>query len=386
MNSSDVSSHLLALSSSLENRIVADIEKKSGWISFADYMHQVLYTPGLGYYTGGLVKLGKTGDFMTAPEMTDVYGRTLAQAMIPLLEQTGATILELGAGTGKLAFDVLTALSEAGVRVEKYRILELSSELHQRQQKALSGFDNVEWVTALPGRFDGIVLANEVLDAMPVHMIRKNENGWVERGVSVCDSRLVFADRLCSEFLVEAIHRTIPDHENLPAGYETEIHLHADGFMATLSGMLTRGERAAALFIDYGFPAQEYYHPDRSTGTLMCHFRHRAHDNPFFLPGLQDITAHVDFTAVAQTASDHGLDVICYASQSSFLLASGLLEELSDGSAQSGSRHAGQLQAIQQLLSPAEMGELFKVMVLGHKIEPPVFMLDIDKSGRLQMR
>ena len=383
MNLSDISPDLLAVSASLEQRIVSDIGKNSGWISFADYMQRVLYTPVLGYYSGGLSKLGAAGDFTTAPEMTDMYGRTLAQAMIPLLEQTGTNILEPGAGTGKLAFDVLTTLDRNGIRIGKYRILELSSELRQRQQETLSGFDNVEWLTALPERFDGVVLANEVLDAMSVHLVRKNEDGWHETGVTVRDGRLMWADVPCEKYLVDAIHRGIPGHENLPKGYLTEVHIHAHGFIRTLSEMFIRSTCAAAILIDYGFPAREYYHPDRSAGTLMCHFRHRAHDDPFFLPGLQDVTAHVDFTGVAQTAADQGLDVICYASQSSFLLASGLLDLLSDDPAASASSRAGELQAIQKLLSPAEMGELFKVMVLGRKIEPPAFMLDIDKSGRL---
>ena len=383
MNSPDIFPDLLALSASLEKRIAAAIGEKSGWISFADYMQQVLYTPLLGYYSGGLVKLGEAGDFTTAPEMTDLYGRTLAQAMIPLLKQTGANILEPGAGTGKLAFDILTALAGAGIRIEKYRILELSSELRQRQQETLSGFDNVEWLTALPERFDGVVLANEVLDAMPVHLVKKKENGWHETGVSVHDNRLVFSEKPCGKFLIDTIHKSIPDHENLPVGYLTEVHIHAHGFIKTLSEMLARSTCAAAILIDYGFPAHEYYHPDRSAGTLMCHFRHRAHDDPFFLPGLQDVTAHVNFTDVAQTATDHGIDVICHASQSSFLLVSGLPDLLSNDSAELGSRRAAQLHAIQKLLSPAEMGELFKVIVLGHKIKPPAFMLDIDKSGRL---
>lgn len=383
MNSPDIFPDLLALSASLEKRIAAAIGEKSGWISFADYMQQVLYTPLLGYYSGGLVKLGEAGDFTTAPEMTDLYGRTLAQAMIPLLKQTGANILEPGAGTGKLAFDILTALAGAGIRIEKYRILELSSELRQRQQETLSGFNNVEWLTALPERFDGVILANEVLDAMPVHLVKKKENGWHETGVSVHDNRLVFSEKPCGKFLIDTIHKSIPDHENLPVGYLTEVHIHAHGFIKTLSEMLARSTCAAAILIDYGFPAHEYYHPDRSAGTLMCHFRHRAHDDPFFLPGLQDVTAHVNFTDVAQTATDHGIDVICHASQSSFLLVSGLPDLLSNDSAESGSRRAAQLHAIQKLLSPAEMGELFKVIVLGHKIKPPAFMLDIDKSGRL---
>ncbi len=383
MNSTDISSDLLTISASLEYRIREDIEKKSGWIPFADYMQQVLYTPVSGYYSGGLCKLGESGDFVTAPEMTGLYGRTLARAIVPLLEQTGGNILEPGAGTGKLAFDVLTEMARAGVNIEKYRILELSSELRQRQQETLSGFDNVEWLTTLPDRFDGVILANEVLDAMPVCLVRKKESGWHEVGVSVEDNRLVFADRPCDGFLARAIHQAIAEHDNLPVGYLTEIHIHAYGFMKSLSEMMTRGAHSAALMIDYGFPAHEYYHRDRNTGTLMCHFRHRSNADPFFLPGLQDVTSHVDFTGVAQTASDNGLDVICYASQASFLLAAGLLDTFPVDSGEMKDSHEEQLQAVQKLLSPAEMGELFKVMVLGHKIEPPAFMLDIDKSGRL---
>lgn len=382
MNPCDISPELFAFSDSLKNRIMADIAKKSGWISFADYMQQVLYTPVAGYYSGGLSKLGTGGDFVTAPEMTDFYGRVLARAIVPLLKQTGANILELGAGTGKLAQDVLKALDAAGVRLDKYRILEVSSELRQRQQETLSSFDNVEWLMELPRQFDGVILANEVLDAMPVHLVRKTETEWHEVGVSVRDDRLAFSDRPCENFLANMVDRTIIDHENLPSGYMTEIHAHGHAFMTTLSEMMRRSNHAAAILVDYGFPAHEYYHPDRSMGTLMCHFRHRSHDDPFFLPGLQDVTAHVDFTEVAQTASDQGIDVICFASQASFLLAAGLPDLLSCDS-EKFARDAGQLKAVQQLLSPAEMGELFKIIVLGHKIEPPVFMLDIDKSGRL---
>ncbi len=383
MNPPDISPDLLALSASLQKGIMADIERKSGWISFADYMQQVLYAPELGYYSGGLAKLGTGGDFVTAPELTDLYGRTLAKALLPLLEQSGACILELGAGTGKLAFDILMALHDTDVHLEKYSILELSSELRQRQQEILTPFDNVEWLSTLPDRFDGVILANEVLDAMPVHLVRKTETGWCEVGVSIQGDRLAFSDRSCEKFLSDAIYRAIVDHENLPPGYMTEIHVHVHGFMKTLSEMMMRSDHAAAILIDYGFPSREYYHSDRYTGTLMCHFRHRAHDDPFFLPGLQDVTTHVDFTGVAQAASDYGLDVICYASQAPFLLAAGLPDLVSGELGESGSRYAGQLKAVQQLLSPAEMGELFKVMVLGHKIEPPAFMLDIDKSGRL---
>ena len=384
MNCPEPSREARSSSVALKNRIVARIESRSGWISFADYMQQVLYEPEYGYYSGGAANFGGQGDFVTAPETSPLYGRAMAHALIPLIEQTRPQILEIGAGTGRLAHDILAELASKGISVDCYDILELSSELRERQQTSLSACPHVNWLSALPERFDGVVIANEVLDAMPVQLVVKRKTGWQELGVCHLNGDFVLSERPCDTFLADAITRQIPDSDSLPEGYVTEIHTHACGFVRTLAEMLASGSGAAAVFVDYGFPAHEYYHRDRSSGTLMCHYRHRLHTDPFFLPGLQDMTAHVDFTALARIAEAGGLDLLCYASQANFLIGAGLMELMQGVSAEMDARqYSLQSQAVQKLLSPAEMGELFKVMILGHNVIPPAFMLDVDKSGRL---
>lgn len=380
MMNAEVPSEATASSDMLKRKIIRDIASQDGWMSFAGYMERVLYEPLLGYYNGGSVKFGLDGDFVTAPEISALYGRTLAQAILPLLEQTGMRILEFGAGTGKLARDIMDELADAGRPVALYGILELSGELRQRQQQTLAGYDAVRWLTALPGSFDGVVIANEVLDAMPVQLVVRRNGGWHELGVSHEDGELVMRERPADDALVEAIACRIPDVDGLPEGYVTEIHTCAYGFVRTLADMLVSGKAGAAVLSDYGFPAHEYYHPDRSSGTLMCHYRHQAHTDPLHLPGLQDVTAHVDFTAVASEAEAGGLDVLCYANQAAFLIGAGMVERLEK---ETEGHDPVQLRAVQTLLSPAEMGELFKVVVLGNRVEPPAFMSAIDRSGRL---
>ena len=372
----------IAVSVRLKQKIIREIVSQDGWISFARYMERVLYEPVLGYYSGGSLKLGRDGDFVTAPEISTLYGRTLAQAILPLLEQTGMRILEFGAGTGKLARDIMDELADTGRPVVQYDILELSGELRQRQQQTLAGYEAVCWLTALPERFDGVVLANEVLDAMPVQLVVRRNGCWHELGVACEDGELVMRERQSDDALAQTIACRIPDAGGLPEGYVTEIHTRAYGFVRTLADMLVSGKAGAAVLSDYGFPAHEYYHPDRSGGTLMCHYRHHAHADPFHLPGLQDVTTHVDFTAVASGAETGGVDVLCYANQAAFLIGAGLLERLENGM-EKNAADTGQLQAVQTLLSPAEMGELFKVVVLGNRVEPPAFMSAIDRSGRL---
>lgn len=368
----------------LKNRIIARIESQAGWISFADYMQQVLYEPEYGYYSGGAANFGIQGDFITAPEISTLYGRTIAHALIPLLEQTRPQILEIGAGTGKLAHDIMTELVSLGISLDCYDILELSSELRERQQTSLSACSHVNWLSVLPERFDGVLIANEVLDAMPVQLVVKRKKTWKELGVCHSNGDFVFRERSCNTFLTDAIAMQIPDSDSLPEGYVTEIHTHAYGFIRTLSQIMAAGNASAAIFVDYGFPAHEYYHLDRVSGTLMCHYRHHSHTDPFFQPGLQDITTHIDFTAVAKVAEAGGLDLLCYTSQANFLIGAGLMGLMQPASARIDDRHSAlESQAIQKLLSPVEMGELFKVMILGHNIIPPAFILDIDKSGRL---
>jgi SAM-dependent MidA family methyltransferase len=399
----------LAASASLQRLIVDDIRRQQGWISFARYMELVLYAPHFGYYSGGAAKLGKDGDFTTAPELSPLFGATLARLAAEMFAQTAPAIMEFGAGSGKLAYDILTELAASGVALQRYLIVEVSPQLRARQQQALAAFPNVEWLERWPERFSGVVIGNEVLDAMPVSLVVKRADGWCERGVSwvaaegdaaednqgnklahdenQAPGAFVFEDRRCDPALIAQI----PDADALPVGYLTEVHPTAAAFMRSLAALLCRTEAAAepgqngalALLIDYGFPGHEYYLGQRSQGTLMCHYRHHAHPDPFYLPGLQDVTAHVDFTAMAQAAVDGGLELLGYTSQAGFLLGAGIGDLLLRTSPEQAAQYLPQANAVQKLISPAEMGELFKVLALGHGVEWPHRLLQHDRSYRL---
>jgi SAM-dependent MidA family methyltransferase len=378
------SADALAASHALHTLIADDILRHDDWISFARYMELALYAPDIGYYTGGAAKLGKEGDFTTAPEMTPLFGKTLAQVAAQLMTQTVPQILEFGAGTGKLAVDILTELATAGVTAASYFIVELSGEMRARQEHALRDFPQVVWLDRLPEAFSGVVIGNEVLDALPVHLVTKTDRGWMERGVGLADRQLVYCDRACDPALVQQIVHA----DTLPIGYLTEVHPVAAGFMHSLAEMLCAGYRdsgqgGAALLIDYGFPGHEYYLDQRLEGTLMCHYRHHAHPDPFYLPGLQDITAHVDFTAIARAALDGGLELLTYTGQAAFLLDAGIGDILLRTSPADQIRYLPQANAVQKLLSPAEMGELFKVLVVGKQVMLPERFGRNDRSGRL---
>lgn len=367
-------------SRAMRDRLVADIDAAGGWIPFSRYMELVLYAPGCGYYSGGATKLGADGDFTTAPEITPLFGATLAHLARDLMAQTSPDIIEFGAGTGKLAFDFLSELASTGQLPQSYTIIELSSELRDRQQQLLRDFPQIRWADRLPDRFTGIVLGNEVLDAMPVSLVVRTETGWQERGVTLDDGgQFVFSDRPCDPALVAQI----PEAEELPVVYLTEVHPVATGFMHSVAAMLERGQAGAAIFIDYGFPAHEYYVDDRSTGTLMCHYRHHVHGDPFYLPGLQDVTAHVDFTAMARAALEEGLDVLGYTSQAAFLMGAGIGDLLLRTSPEEARAYLPQSRAVQKLVSPAEMGELFKVLAVGKGVTWPAPLLHHDRMYRL---
>ena len=377
----------LHASRSLHTLIANDIRHNSGWISFSRYMELALYAPGLGYYSGGAAKLGKDGDFTTAPEITPLFGATLARAVAELLPQTAPQLLEFGAGTGQLAFDLLTELAAMGITPHRYAIVELSGELRARQQQKLRRFSQVVWLDQFPNSFAGVILGNEVLDAMPVHLVVKTEHGWRERGIGLSGlsaRNFVFRDHPCEQWLLDQI----PDANALPIGYETEVHPVSTGFMRSLANMMSAGyevsgQGSAAILIDYGFPAREYYLDQRDHGTLMCHYRHHAHDDVFYLPGLQDITSHVDFTAIARAAIEGGLDMLGYYSQAAFLLEAGLGDLLTRIAADDASRYLPQANAVQKLTSPAEMGELFKVLVVGTKLDLPDRYARHDRGHRL---
>lgn len=376
LNLPEPSTDALAASRSLRDLIADDIRRNAGWIPFTRYMELALYAPGLGYYSGGAAKLGKDGDFTTAPEITPLFGNTLARVAAELMAQSAPHILEFGAGTGKLAHDILTELQAIGVNIDSYAIVELSGELRGRQQETLRGLPRVTWLDAVPATFSGVVIGNEVLDAMPVNLVVKSGNRWLERGVGLSGEGFIFSDRPCDASLVAQI----PEAGELPDAYLTEVHPVATGFMHTLGAMLTKG---AAIFPDYGFPSHEYYHPQRAQGTLMCHYRHHAHPDPFYYPGLQDITAHVDFSTMARAAIESGLDLLGYTSQAAFLLDGGIAEVLMRTPPDDAMRYLPQANAVQKLVSPAEMGELFKVLAVGKGVELPARFARSDRSHRL---
>jgi SAM-dependent MidA family methyltransferase len=350
-------------------RIRDEIAARGGWMSFARYMELALYEPGLGYYSAGARKLGRDGDFTTAPELSPLFGEAIAHAAAEVLGAGFDAILEVGAGSGALAASVLEELERLGRLPRDYLILELSADLRERSRDTLAArvphlLDRVAWLNQLPPSFEGLVLGNEVLDAMPVEVIRITEAGVEQAGVVAHDGGLTWDWRRAPDALVAEAARL-----SLPPGYVTEIGVIARVFLHSLGAALRRG---VAIFVDYGFPAREYYHPQRAQGTLMCHYRHRAHGDPFFLPGLQDITAHVDFTAVARAATESGMDVLGYTSQAQFLIGCGLTELMLRIPPDDAARYLPQAAAAQKLVSPSEMGELFKAIALGKDYHGPL--------------
>jgi len=362
----------LAASRALLDRIGAELAAAGNWISFARYMELALHEPGLGYYASGARKLGAGGDFTTAPEISPLFGRALARQVAQLLEP-GDAVLEFGAGSGALAEVLISELKDF-----EYEILETSPELKQRQQQRLG--NRVRWLDRLPERFRGVMLANEVVDAMPVHALAWTRAGLLERGVCANEGQLAWSDREATGLVLNAskdLEMDIP-----PSGrYEGELALFARAWMRSIAARLERG---AILVIDYGFPAREYFHPQRSMGTLACHYRHHVHDDPFYLPGLQDVTAHVDFSALARAAADGGLTVLGYASQAQFLVNCGITDLLAQEDPSDAKRYLPAAAAVQKLLSPAEMGELFKVLAVGKGVDGVLIgFCEGDRSGAL---
>ncbi len=355
----------LEASRALLERIARELERGGNWMSFARYMALALYEPGLGYYAGGSAKLGAPGDFVTAPETGALFARTLARQVAERLGPDGA-VLEFGAGSGALAAALLDELAVLGSAPSGYLIIEPSAELAARQRARLG--ERAQWLTRLPRRFRGVVIANEVVDAMPVHAVAWTPRGIVERGVCANEGQLAWCERPAAGEVLAAAERIAI--ELPPAGrYESEIGLAARAWMRSIADLLDSG---LVLVIDYGFPRREFYHPQRSMGSLMCHYRHRSHGDPFWLPGLQDITAHVDFSALAQAATESGLDVLGYTTQAQFLVSCGITDLLSRTDAADVARYAPLAAEANRLLSPAEMGELFKVLAVGRKVDSPL--------------
>ncbi|HEY9100503.1 class I SAM-dependent methyltransferase [Chitinimonas sp.] len=373
----------LAASEDLQALIRAEIERVGGWLPFADYMRLALYAPGLGYYSGGSRKFGAAGDFVTAPELSPLFASSLAQPVAKVLAQTGGDVLEIGAGSGRLAADLLRALQRLERLPRRYLILELSGELAERQRETLARLvpellPRVAWLSALPQDFVGCMVGNEVLDAMPCMLLHRHDGAWLERGVVLEEARFAWRDRP----IKDPGRIGVLAGRDLPEGYLTEIQWEAQGFVASLAAATRQG---ALILPDYGFAGDEYYHPQRHQGTLMCHYRHHSHDDPFHLPGLEDITTHVDFSAIYQAATEAGWQLEGYTSQASFLIDAGLLDELAllDPTASDYFQAAA---AVQKLLGPAEMGELFKVIGFSKGLELPALLPGFrrdDRSGAL---
>ena len=366
----------LAVSQELSTRIAAEIARRGGWLSFARYMEMALYEPGLGYYSNPGQVFGAAGDFVTAPELTPLFGATLARQVSPWLKDpalagSGQVVLEVGGGSGMLAAQLLNALDNVGHHEVRYLILELSAERREHQRQTLKSLapglmDRVGWLETFPETFAGVVVANELLDAMPVQLFEWQANAEAElqeMGVTWVDGQFAWAPRPADAVLTETVtalrNRLGPEGAQWHSPYRSEICPAQQAWMRTLADCMTAG---VVLLLDYGFAAPEYYHPQRDQGTLMCHYRHRSHADPFLWPGLSDITAHVDFTALARAATAEGFSLVGYTSMAAFLLNAGLLDELADLPREPESFWFAQAQAVQQLISEAEMGELFKVI------------------------
>jgi len=344
------------------------IEKAGGSISFAEFMHHALYAPALGYYAAGAAKFGASGDFITAPEVSPVFGRVIARQCAEIIGQVNAgQILECGAGSGRLAADILGRLQELGALPERYAILEVSADLRVRQEEYLAAsvpgpLPRVAWLSSLPEDHRGVILANEVLDALPVERFVKRSGGVMQLRVASEGSAFRFIEERAPAMLENAVLAIESDLGGpLPDGYTSEVSLGLPGWIADIARTLDEG---VVLLFDYGVSRAEYYGPGRGEGWLRCHFRHHAHGAPLMLPGIQDLTSWVDFTAVARAAVAAGLDIAGYVTQASFLMAGGLEQEMEGFSSMPLAAQLTLSRDIKTLTLPGEMGEYFKCIAL----------------------
>lgn len=365
--------HEKAHSEKLTAKIRQEIVKSGHGISFAQFMELALYAPGLGYYTAGKHKLGAGGDFLTAPEISSLFAKSIArQCQQIAVEFSSYDILEFGAGSGVFAKDILLALDEAGALPEHYFILEVSGDLRDRQKQLLQSecpqfLSRIQWLDHLPEfPIQGVIFANEVMDALPVHLFEIQQNEIKERIVTWQNDQFCFES---SEPVTSGLKQQCEALGDLPNGYQSEIHIFLSAWMQSVAAILKKG---VILLIDYGYGRTEYYHPDRSMGTLMCYSEHRKHDNPLINVGLQDITAHVDFTKVIESADAAGCKLQGFTTQAAFLTACGILEIAEKEEDLSAKEKFQQAQAIKKLLFPSEMGEIIKVMALSKVWDVPL--------------
>ncbi|MBU3613379.1 SAM-dependent methyltransferase [Polynucleobacter sp. Latsch14-2] len=360
----------------LGSKIAAEIASQGGWIPFSRYMEMALYEPGMGYYSAGAHKLGAGGDFTTAPELSPLFGAAIASTILPILEGLRAKglpakILEFGAGTGKLAESILSRLNDIGFSLDTYDIIEISPDLAQRQQKRLDKLatelglpTQCSWLSSLPSHFKGVILANEVIDAIPCDTIIYQNGFWYWYGVSTIDEK-------CNWKVGRHVEQTLLPESlltgNFPEGYITELHPQANAWIRQIAEGLDTG---IFLTFDYGFPESEYYHPQRIEGTLMAHHRHHAIPDPFYLPGLCDLTSHVEWAQIARSVLAENVDDVYLTNQAAFLLDAGIGDiALEIGDPGNPETFLPISNSLQKLLSEAEMGELFKAFTFSKKLD-----------------
>jgi len=401
------SADALSHSERLISLIRDEIEANSGSISFKRYMEMALYQPGLGYYVAGTHKLGEQGDFITAPEISPLYSRCIANQCAEILQsmrshdnvgakrrrpegrdkiesKVGGCVLELGAGSGVMAADILLELEKQNQLPEKYFILDLSPDLIQRQQQTLQKhaahlFEHVEWLSSLPTEFDGIIIANEVLDAMPVDVFTQQDGSVYEHHVIFENNQLYEQLKHANENLKQQVLRLNIPAEATP--YTSEINPNIEAWLKTLSESLKNG---VMLLMDYGYPRSEYYLPERNKGTLICHYQHLVNESPIYYPGLQDITASVDFTAVAEAADTAGLKVSGFTSQAGFLANAGLEKYFMQALDTNPDDQYKLAQQVRTLSLPSEMGERFKCIALSKHYESELMgFSELDQRYRL---
>ncbi|MAT65441.1 MAG: SAM-dependent methyltransferase [Gammaproteobacteria bacterium] len=375
-----------AISERLVEVLCARMREAGGSLAFADYMHTVLYEPGLGYYSAGACKFGEAGDFITAPELSPLFSQCVAESCAAVLESVPqGAVLELGAGSGALAAEVLRSLQTQARLPARYLILEPGADLRERQRRRLEQdvpelLDRVTWLDRPPEAFAGMLVANEVLDALPVELFHWDGNEVRLRRVQWEGAGFGWTDAPAAAGLAEQV-RHLAGQYAWPPDYHSERAAWLSGWLRELAAGLMRG---AMLFIDYGYPRGEYYHPQRATGTLMCHYRHRAHPDPLLLPGLQDITAHVDFTAVAEAADVAGLRVAGFTDQAHYLIDAGIEERMAAAAGADPVEGIRLAQQVRQLMLPGEMGARFKAMLLTRDLEVAVpGFRQQDMRGRL---
>ncbi len=370
----------IQLSEQLKTKIIQFIHSSHGWISFDSFMEHALYDPKLGYYTGTLRKFGEKGDFVTASEISSFFAKTLCIQFKEIFQSVARNIIEIGGGSGQFALQVIQSLTSDNEHINHYFILEISHSLRRQQYELLINhlpshlFSKIQWIEEIPEEFEGIIFCNEFLDALPVDLIKKESGKYYQKGVGVENDLFIWKDKSIED-ISSYEQATL---ENLPDNYLIEHSFHIKSWLNKMSQSLNKG---IVLIIDYGFNQTEYFHEQRSQGTLMCHFKHYAHDNPLIQIGIQDITTHVNFSYVAREASKSGLNIAGYISQANFLINCGILNLLETVNLEDRALYMQSVMEVQKLLSPSEMGDLFKVLILEKNMN--VDLLGLKQNNRV---